>query len=30
MKNAKLLKQGLLPKYTVTQGEIVEKEYYWR
>lgn len=30
MKNAELLKQSLLPKYTVTNGEIVEKEYYWR
>lgn len=30
MKNAELLKSGELPKYTVIDGEIVEKEYYWR
>lgn len=30
MKNRDLLKQGLLPKYTVVEGEIIEKEYYWR
>lgn len=30
MNNRDLLKQGLLPKYTVVEGEIIEKEYYWR
>lgn len=28
--NSKLLKAGLLPKYTIVNGKIVEKEYYWR
>lgn len=28
--NSKLLKAGLLPKYTIINGKTVEKEYYWR
>lgn len=29
-KNRKLLSEGELPRYTVEDGKLLEKEYYWR